>query len=258
LIAARFVRASASQHGGAMAEIGPLYVINLERTPQRWQAFESANQGGPPYTRFNAVDGRQIDAAELVSKGIMSEALRYTPGAIGCALSHIALWRACAAADGPITIGEDDAILHPDFQRAAAAAADLQPDFDLILWGWNFNSVLAGELFDGAPFAMGFDENLMRRSTAAFRSKPAAPTLLRLHRAFGCACYTLAPKGAAKLLALCLPLAPLRIFFPLLSRESDNTGIDIPMNAVYPQIAAYAAFPPLALTLNELAISTVE
>jgi hypothetical protein len=40
----------------------------------------------------------------------MAEGLGYTPGAIGCALSHIAFWRACAAADGPVTVCEDDAI----------------------------------------------------------------------------------------------------------------------------------------------------
>jgi len=241
-----------------MAEIGPLYVISLERTPERWRAFEAANQGGPAYTRFGAVDGLKIDPAELISSGTMTRGLSYTAGAIGCALSHIAFWRACAVADGPVTVCEDDAILHPDFSRCAAAAAELRPDFDLILWGWNFNSVLAGELFDGAPFAMGFDEARMRQSTAAFRAQGPTPTLLRLHRAFGTLCYTISPKGAAKLLALCLPLAPARVFFPLLNRECDNTGIDIPMNAAYPQIAAYAAFPPLALTLNVTALSTVE
>jgi hypothetical protein len=59
-------------------------------------------------------------------------------------------------------------------------------------------------------------------------------------------------------MARCLPLAPLRVFFPLLNRESDNTGIDMPMNAAYPEIDAFVAFPPLALTLNEVALSTVE
>jgi GR25 family glycosyltransferase involved in LPS biosynthesis len=241
-----------------MAETGPLYVISLERTPQRWRAFEAANQGGPAYTRFDAVDGRNVDPTALIADGVMDRGLSYTPGALGCALSHISLWRACAAADGPVTVCEDDAILHPAFARAAAAAADFQPDFDLILWGWNFNSVLAGEVFGGAPFAMGFDEGRMRQAVASFRSTPAAPTLLRLHRALGTPCYTLSPKGASKLMAFCLPLAPLRVFFPLLNRESDNTGVDMPMNAAYPEISAFVAFPPLALTLNEVALSTVE
>jgi GR25 family glycosyltransferase involved in LPS biosynthesis len=241
-----------------MAEIGPLYVISLERTPQRWRAFEAANEGGPAYTRFDAIDGLKIDPLELISSGMMAEGLSYTHGAIGCALSHIAFWRACAVADGPVTVCEDDAILHPAFESCAAAAADLKPDFDLILWGWNFNSVLAGELFDGAPFAMGFDEALMSQATAAFRNGRPTPILLRLHRAFGTPCYTLSPRGAAKLLALCLPLVPGRVFFPLLNRESENTGLDIPLNAAYPKIAAYAALPPLALTLNVAALSTVE
>jgi GR25 family glycosyltransferase involved in LPS biosynthesis len=241
-----------------MTEIGPLYVISLERTPDRWRTFEAANQGGPGYTRFNAIDGLKIDPSALISGGVIAGDLSYTPGAVGCALSHITLWRACAAADGPVTVCEDDAILHPDFAACAAATADRRPDFDLILWGWNFNSVLAGDVFDGAPFAMGFDETRMRRSVAAFRSQRPAPTLLRLSRALGTPCYTLSPKGASKLLALCLPLAPRRVFFPLLNRESENTGIDISMNAAYPEIAAFVAFPPLALTLNDAALSTVE
>jgi len=241
-----------------MTEIGPLYVISLARTPQRWREFEAVNRGGPAYTRFDAVDGSKADRDELIAAGLMTADLDYTAGAIGCALSHLRFWRACAAADGPITVCEDDAILHPDFSRCAAAAADLQPDFDLILWGWNFNSVLSGELFQGAPFAMVFEEERMRQSVAAFQAKPPTPSLLRLNRAFGCPSYTVSPKGAAKLLALCLPLAPCRVFFPLLDREIDNTGIDIPMNAAYPKIAAYAAVPPLALTLNVTALSTVE
>jgi hypothetical protein len=81
---------------------------------------------------------------------------------------------------------------------------------------------------------------------------------LRLHRALGTVCYTVSPKGAAKLTALCVPLAPQRVYFPLLDRESDNTGIDIAMNAAYPQLAAYVGFPPLALTLNDPALSTVD
>ena len=241
-----------------MTEIGPLYVISLERTPERWRTFQAANRGEPAYTRFDAIDGLKIDPAVLVASGMMAVDLAYTPGAIGCALSHIAFWRACAAADGPVTVCEDDAILHPDFSRGAPAAAALQPDFDLILWGWNFNSVLAGEVFDGAPFAMSFNEDRMRQSVEGFRAKRPTPTLLRLGRAFGTPCYTLSPKGAAKLLALCLPLAPLRVAFPLLSQEVDNTGVDIAMNAAYADIAAYVAFPPLALTLNVSSISTVE
>jgi hypothetical protein len=97
----------------------------------------------------------------------------------------------------------------------------------------------------------------MRGAVEAFRGMRPTPTLLRLGRAFGTPCYTLAPKGAAKLLRLCLPLAPRRVAFPLLNREVDNTGIDIAMNAAYAELSAYVAFPPLALTLNMDAISTV-
>jgi glycosyl transferase, family 25 len=247
-----------AQGSGAPGPIpGPVYVISLDRTPERWRAFLADNPD-LEVARFPAVDGRSVDVAKLRAGGLAAAGLDYTPGAYGCALSHAALWRLCVDTGAPLTVCEDDAVLKPDFAARAAEAAALAPEAELIVWGWNFDSVLAGRLFDDTPFAMGFDQARMRADLDGFRRDRTRPTLLRLQRAMGTPCYTITPAGARTLLAFCFPLRPGSVFIPLLGRDLSNNGIDIPMNAAYPDMGAYAAFPPLALTRNEAAASTVE
>jgi glycosyl transferase family 25 len=236
---------------------GHIHVISLARTPERWRGFQADNPGLQA-ERFDAVDGRAVDLAELAAAGLVRPGLAYTPGAYGCALSHAALWRRCVETGAPLTICEDDAVLKPGFAARAAEAAAQVPDAELIVWGWNFDSVLGGRLFDDTPFAMGFDQARMRLDLEGFRRDRTRPTMLRLQRALGTPCYTVTPTGAQTLLNFCFPLRPGSIFVPLLGRELSNNGIDIPMNGAYPDMAAYAAFPPLALTLNDTAGSTVE
>ncbi len=47
------------------------------------------------------------------------------------------------------------------------------------------------------------------------------------------------------------------VFCPGLNRCVTNFGIDVMMNALYPSINAYVAFPPLAVSRNEKSASTV-
>ncbi|MGC1302044.1 MAG: glycosyltransferase family 25 protein [Caulobacteraceae bacterium] len=246
---------SAAARGGRPP--GAVHVISLDRTPERWSHFQADNPG-IAMERFAAVDGRAAPLVALVEAGLADAGLGYTPGAFGCALSHAALWRRCVESGDALTVCEDDAILRPDFAAAAAATAAQVDGAELILWGWNFDSVLAGRLFGETPFAMGFDQARMRGSIDRFREDRVQPTLLRLHRALGTVCYTVTPRGAQVLLARCFPLRPESVFIPLLDRDLPNTGVDIAMNAAYPEMAAYVAFPPLALTRNDALASTVE
>jgi glycosyl transferase, family 25 len=245
------------EQGARLHPPTPIHVVSLDRTADRWRAFQADNPGIAA-ERFAAVDGRTLDRQALIAAGLIAAELDYTPGAFGCALSHAALWRRCVETGAPLTVCEDDAMLRPDFLTATAEASAQAGDAGLTLWGWNFDSVLAGRLFGETPFAMGFDQARMRASIDLFRQDRARPTLLRLHRALGTVCYTVTPCGAQALLARCFPLRPESIFIPLLGRELANTGIDIAMNAAYPDMGAYAAFPPLALTRNDASASTVE
>ena len=97
------------------------YVINLDRDQERLRLFLEVNGHLTDYVRFSAVDGRTMDRAALEREGIIAANLTYNNGQLGCALSHIALWRMAIAEDRIITVVEDDAILAPDFVAARDA-----------------------------------------------------------------------------------------------------------------------------------------
>ncbi len=71
----------------------PVHVINLDRDDERLRQFSETNGHVTKFTRFSAVDGRKSDRAALQREGIISHDLTYNNGQLGCALSHIALWR---------------------------------------------------------------------------------------------------------------------------------------------------------------------
>jgi hypothetical protein len=79
-----------------------------------------------------------------------------------------------------------------------------------------------------------------------------------LQRSLGTVCQSVSPAGAAKLLRHCLPIRPMEAFYPILNRSLPNTGIDNMMNDLYPQMNAYVSLPPLVITKNESASSTVQ
>jgi GR25 family glycosyltransferase involved in LPS biosynthesis len=237
----------------------PVRVISLDRTPERWTAFQERNRGVVPFERARAVDGRALDRAELVRGGLLADPALYSDGALGCALSHLALWRACLQSRAPLTICEDDAVFHPDFAAHLESLLETSADqFDLVLWGWNFDSVLCADLAPGLPFSAGFDQAALRGSVTAWREAPLDPLLLRLRRAFGSPGYTITPRGARRLGVFCFPIRELDIRFPQMERAFPNTGIDLAMNATYDWLDAYVSFPPLLITPNDLASSTVQ
>lgn len=235
------------------------WVINLDRSTARLDSFARVNAGIMPITRFPAIDGKALGRDALIAERIIDPALDYSPGALGCALSHASLWRHACALSEPLTVFEDDAILHKDFPRLAGELIGAVPDgYDLVLWGWNFDAVLLMDFLPGvSPALVTCDQARMRGATETFQQSSIAPRLLPLHRAFGTVGYSISPRGAELLLRACFPLAPLQVFFPGLNRAIPNTGIDVPMNLAYPSIRAFVSFPPLALTRNEHAISTV-
>ncbi len=234
-----------------------IVVINLDRSPRKLEEFDRANRGVIAYERFPAVDGLSPATRALATDSTFHPDLNYTPGAIGCALSHIALWRRTVAANKPATICEDDANFNKDFMRfAGEAVTKLAGKFDLILWGWNFDSVLTFDLWGISSCTAMFDANQMLSGIERFKTINFTPTLYGLQRAYGCVCYTISPKGASTLLSRGLPLRPMEVFFPGLNKMMPNTGIDVVMSSLYPQMIALVSFPPLVLTKHERARST--
>ncbi len=238
----------------------PIYLINLDRSSDRLQSFYARNPSLSNVVRFPAVDGSQLSVQALQSSGLMVEALPYTKGALGLAMSHLHLWNRCIAEGNPLTVCEDDAIFHPSFHNKMKKVIEsLNNKWDIILWGWNFDSVCSFDMLPGcSPCAALFDQQTLRQGITAYQQLTVSPQLFRLHRAFGTICYSLSPQGAGKLKALTFPLKQLQVFFPILNRHLPNNGIDIAMNAYYPQLQAYVSFPPLVITENDHAISTIQ
>lgn len=234
-----------------------IQVISLRRTPERREAF-AALHGHLRYAFFDAVDGSQVGLDVLFDYRLFEPGLRYTPGAIGCALSHHALWERAEQAEVPLTVAEDDAIFRLDFAlRSQQAIERLPPDWDIVMWGWNFDSVMAlGEMPGVAPLIVLSNQDQLRRNTDAFRALEGTPALLRIDCCFGTPAYTISPAGAARLRRLCFPLRNFRLFFPVLNRELANTGIDIALNRVFASTGSYVSLPPLVATRNENERST--
>ena len=186
--------------------------------------------------------------------------LGYNDGALGCALSHLALWELAIAKDEAVTICEDDAIFNRGFAPASAAVIQaLPPDWHVILWGWNFDSVLPFDFLPGVSPCLGaFNEGAMRMGTEMFQSLNLRPQPFKIFSSFGLVAYSLSPTGARRLKKHCLPLRKMDVFVPGLGRSIANFGLDVILNDAYQRVNAYACFPPLIITKNEHSTSTVQ
>jgi GR25 family glycosyltransferase involved in LPS biosynthesis len=236
-----------------------IYVVNLDRSEDRLREFRRVNSHMPGIQRFSAVDGATIDRGALVDANTISAELRYTNGALGCALSHIFFWEAAMAEKEEITVCEDDAIFHHRFlELAPRLIASLPSDWGLVMWGWNFDSILWLDLMPGiSPCLATFDQDQMRKAADDYQRQNLSPFLFPLLRSYGTVCYTVSPTGAKRLLENGLPLRPFTLPFPTINPQFPNNGIDIVMNSLYSSIHAYVSFPPLVITKNDHGVSTV-
>jgi len=237
-----------------------VHVINLDRNRDRLSIFTATNRHLKNIVRIRALDGEALSRRQLRAEGILKTRMpAYSEGALGCALSHISLWQRAAAQSGAFTIAEDDAIFNIHFEaEARAALQSLPPNWDILLWGWNFDSILLFDLLPGVSPCLGtFSERRMRKRAAIFQKLDAKPRAYRLLEAYGNLAYTVSPQGAKKLLRHCLPIRRMKVYCRGLNRSLTNFGIDVMMNALYPKINAFVSFPPLAVSKNDKTISTV-
>lgn len=234
-------------------------VISLARSLDRRKSFSEAN-AHIDFEFFDAIEGTQIMAEVNDSPDLFESGLRYNAGAFGCAMSHLMLWQEAVSSNQVLTIVEDDAILRRDFHEQAARAIERLPaDWDIVMWGWNFDSILSLNVMpDVSQAVMLFDQEKMRRSVAGFQSITGEPLLPRLDKCFGIPCYTISPMGARKFMHNCFPLKNFQLYFPVLNRMLPNNGIDIAMNRIYSATNSFCALPPLAVTKNEHAISLIQ
>ena len=108
------------------------FLINLDRHPDRLaRAQARLAQVGVQAERVAAVDGAALSPADrraAVARvhAVLARGWLYTPGQIGCALSHHAIYRRMIAENIPAAlVFEDDLLPSPDLPAALAAAEQL-------------------------------------------------------------------------------------------------------------------------------------
>jgi len=232
-----------------------IHFINLDRTPDRYREFLTRNKHLPHVQRFPAIDGNDLDPDALVRDGTISRGIRqiYSRGNLGLALLHFGLWRKAIAGGKAITVCEDDAIFNYGFLRAAEKVmSQLPPDWDFVLWGWNFDSDLLMDVLPGvSPCLVACDQEQMRIGVVRFQKQSLSPHPVRLLQAFGTVCYSISPKGAHAFQNLCFPIPELEVFFPALRRTLPNFDISVMMSNAYPRTNSFVSFPPIVITKNE-------
>jgi glycosyl transferase family 25 len=234
-----------------------VFVINLDRTPERMADFIETNPHLSDATRFPAVDGKFISRTKLVESGQFREPIFYSDGALGNMLSHREIWEIARKRDRYLTVFEDDAIVHQDFiAHANRVIGGLKPDWDIILWGWNFDESMCFDILPGVPCLAHFSQGDLRALSDKIQKMDLAPTLYKLRYAFGTVAYSVSPKGAEKLLSLSVPNEPFLCQVPLFQLEVENTGTDSVMTVLYNQLEAFTCVPPLVITQNMHAQST--
>jgi len=237
-----------------------VHLINLDESEDRLAEFKERNRQLTDVIRFPAIVGRKVSPEKLVRAGVMSRDIPpYGKGAIGNALSHLSLWKLAIDQSAVVTIAEDDAVFHHTFEAKAEAHLRSLPEaWDIVLWGWNFDSVLLFDFLEGVSPCVGrFSQPQLRLHLKEYQSLAIQSRLYPLQIAFGIMAYSVSPAGALKLAEHCLPIRKMDVFCPGLNRAVTNSTIDIMMNALYPKINSYVCFPPLAVTSNDKDRSTV-
>jgi GR25 family glycosyltransferase involved in LPS biosynthesis len=231
---------------------GEIHVINLDRNTTRWEKFRTRNANLGSFERFSAVDGNTVDRLRLVRERVIAPELDYSAGALGCALSHVQLWHKGVKQNAPLTIFEDDAFSHPEFnEHRSVVAAQLPEDWDVILWGYIYDP-----LFLWVDLGFSSSELRFYNRGAAFTWSDTSNgrsiySPVRLNHAFGTQGYSISPRGAKRLLTALLPLKNQFIPFPGTQIVTRDDGIDSAMNIVYPTMRSYVCVPPLVVQRDD-------
>lgn len=144
----------------------PIWYISFKKSEELENMMMSAGFNRPNH--FKAVNGKELDLEKVVSQGYVTirgyndikhgrkshEGLP-TKGAIGCTMSHYALWHKCVEEGySHIIILEDDLILHNNFKEYAPKISEYISQDDSIFiasgvsdMGYNDRYVVTGLQF---------------------------------------------------------------------------------------------------------------
>lgn len=115
----------------------PIYVINLDRSADRWTAVEQSRNFGLDIRRVAGVDGRTVEPADRIDVDAVQfrrcHGRQMLPGEYGCYRSHLKALETVAAAAEPVAIiAEDDVTLPADLPERVAALFAADPGIGLL------------------------------------------------------------------------------------------------------------------------------
>jgi GR25 family glycosyltransferase involved in LPS biosynthesis len=198
------------------------------------------------------LDGSSIDRQVLVREGTIEEDCIYLPGSLGCALSHISLWKEAVQSDRTITVFEDDVYCSPNFTaRSKEVLSSAPAGWDLIKWGFNFDPLFIWADLKFAKAKLEFYSRGHLDEEALIKFDEEERSLIRIAHSFGLMAYSVTPRGARILLEKCLPLRRRNIPFPGAGVVIEDTGIDCAMCAAYSSMEAFVCIPPLVFSDGE-------
>jgi glycosyl transferase, family 25 len=236
------------------------YIIHLEEQVDRKADFLSTNTAPGDFVWTVGVKGANIDRQALIESGELARNAQIVDGSLGNAISIVQLLRRCIENDEIMTILENDAILAHDFDPCSLRLLEsIGFDFDIVQWGWNWDSVLY--LFPMSvafgPMKMTARQNMAEMGFRKFQELKCHRTLIPLGHQWSTHCFTVTPRGAKSLLEGLLPLNTDPFFREDLDLRIQPKSVDSMMGRCYPKLKAYSCFPPLSMVLNDKAKSTI-
>jgi glycosyl transferase family 25 len=110
------------------------YLINLDRSTDRLIQMNAEFQRvGVSFTRVPGVDGSGLSQEDLQAFAGRRPSERWTPGMIGCLLSHVAVWELIRDGDDSVAaVFEDDVHLADDIRTLLADDTWIPSDADLV------------------------------------------------------------------------------------------------------------------------------
>jgi len=236
--------------------------INLAERADRDAAFLKLNSHLTGLRKIAAVNGRLLQVDELIRDGTTTGPLpSFSAASLANAISHKRIWEHYSQKASGVTVAEDDAIFNLRFEDTASSVlAKLDPDWDLMFWGWNFDSHVDVEIIPGLKRCIFvFDPAMLGTKIEEFRKIDCETVALRLFGAHGTVAYSASPKGLKLLLQHCFPLRHELILMSSINKPKAiwNCSLDVTMSKYFPILKAYVCVPPLVWTENDKSVSDV-
>jgi GR25 family glycosyltransferase involved in LPS biosynthesis len=233
------------------------YVITTQRFCDRHESFQDINKHISNFKWVYGIDAKDyVDSQSIHDEfpHIVDSNLPWLKSIICNALSHYTLIKECAEGNKIMTIMEDDAVLVEDFDQKAINLINSLADseFDLIQWGWNWDSFVFIKDNMGVATKIDWSGRYLKEDPLEFKKSNSESTLEPLLHTFGSHCYSLTPQGARKLLGF------IPVIQDMFVDNVELTGIayrvetfDGVFNAFYPEMKAFISIAPLSFVTND-------